>query len=146
MASLRMMERSWSSKPIWMLPIQKWCGLISQNQQLKTGKILSGNRECFEFILGGKKIFANYMVDVKTQVKQYDLNGKFERDIELPGIGTAGGIGGKETDQDLYYSFTSFTYPTSILNTTSPAVSLCCMRSPKSNSIQMILKLNKYFI
>lgn len=64
--------------------------------------------------VGGKKIFANYMVDVKTQVKQYDLNGKFERDIELPGIGTAGGFGGKETDQEVYYSFTSFTYPTTI--------------------------------
>jgi prolyl oligopeptidase len=64
--------------------------------------------------VGGRKIFANYMVDVKTQLKQYDLNGKFERDIELPGIGTAGGFGGKESEQDLYYSFTSFTYPSTI--------------------------------
>ncbi len=60
---------------------------------------------------GGGKIFANYLVDVKTQVKQYDLNGKFEREIELPGIGTASGFGGWKDDADLYYTFTSFTYP-----------------------------------
>ena len=63
---------------------------------------------------GGKKIFANYMVDVKTQVKQYDMKGKFEREIALPGIGTAGGFGAKEHEKQLYYSFTSFTYPTTI--------------------------------
>ncbi len=63
---------------------------------------------------GGGKIFARYLVDVKTQIKQYDLNGKLERDIELPGIGTANGLGGWKDDQDLYYTFTSFTYPPTI--------------------------------
>lgn len=63
---------------------------------------------------GGKKIFANYIVDVKTQVKQYDYSGKLERDVELPGIGTAGGFGSKEAETDLYYSFTSFTNPSTI--------------------------------
>ena len=60
---------------------------------------------------GGGKIFASYIVDVKTQMKQYDLNGKFEREIELPGIGTASGLSGWKDDVDLYYTFTSFTYP-----------------------------------
>lgn len=95
-----------NSKVVWTdfskPTVENWKDLIPE-----TENVLNSSS-------GGKKIFANYMVDVKTQVKQYDLNGKFERDIELPGIGTAGGIGGKETDQDLYYSFTSFTYPTSI--------------------------------
>lgn len=63
---------------------------------------------------GGRKIFTTYMVDVKTQVKQYDMSGNFERDVELPGMGTAGGFGAKEHEKELYYSFTSFTYPTTI--------------------------------
>ena len=63
---------------------------------------------------GGGKIFANYLVDVKTQVKQYDMKGKLEREIELPGIGTASGFGGWKADKELYYSFTSFTYPPTI--------------------------------
>jgi prolyl oligopeptidase len=62
----------------------------------------------------GKKIFASYLVDAKTEVKQYDRKGKLERTIELPGLGTADGFGGKETDKELYYSFTSFTYPSAI--------------------------------
>lgn len=63
---------------------------------------------------GGGKIFASYLVDVKTQVKQFDLKGKLERVIELPGIGTASGFGGKENEKEIYYSFTSFTYPPTI--------------------------------
>lgn len=63
---------------------------------------------------GGNKIFAHYLVDVKTQVKQFDLKGKLERVVELPGIGTASGFGGKDGDKELYYSFTSFTYPPTI--------------------------------
>lgn len=63
---------------------------------------------------GGRNLFANYTIDVKTAVKQYDLNGKFIRDIELPGIGSAGGFGARSDATELYYSFTSFTYPTTI--------------------------------
>jgi prolyl oligopeptidase len=63
---------------------------------------------------GGGYLFADYTVDVKTAVKQYDMNGKFIRDVELPGIGSAGGFGAKRDDKELYYSFTSFTYPSTI--------------------------------
>lgn len=63
---------------------------------------------------GGGSLFANYTIDVKTAVKQYDLNGKFIRDVELPGIGSAGGFGAQRDEKELYYSFTSFTYPTTI--------------------------------
>jgi prolyl oligopeptidase len=62
----------------------------------------------------GKKIFTNSLVDVKTQVKQYDYNGKLEREVELPGIGTANGFAGKLDEKEIYYNFTSFTYPPSV--------------------------------
>jgi len=63
---------------------------------------------------GGGKLFADYLVDAKTEVKQYDMEGNLEKEIELPGIGTAYGFGGKKDDKDFYYGFTSFTYPTTI--------------------------------
>ena len=63
---------------------------------------------------GGGKLFAEYLMDAKSAVKQYDLNGKLERDIELPGIGSVSGFGARREDKDLYYSFTSFTYPSTI--------------------------------
>jgi prolyl oligopeptidase len=62
----------------------------------------------------GKKLFVNYLNDAQTLVKQFDYKGKLERTVGLPGIGTAGGFEGKTNDKEVYYSFTSFTYPPSI--------------------------------
>ncbi|TPD65347.1 prolyl oligopeptidase family serine peptidase [Flavobacterium microcysteis] len=63
---------------------------------------------------GSGFIFANYMKDAVSQVKQYDYDGKMVREIKLPGIGTAGGFGGKKEDKELYYSFTNYTTPGTI--------------------------------
>ncbi|MFM8738778.1 MAG: prolyl oligopeptidase family serine peptidase, partial [Cytophagales bacterium] len=61
-----------------------------------------------------KKMFVNYLKDASTLVKQFDYTGKLERDVELPGIGSAGGFGGRVDEKEVYYFFTSFTTPTSI--------------------------------
>jgi prolyl oligopeptidase len=66
----------------------------------------------------GRKLFVSYLKDAKTQVKQFDTKGKLEREVELPGIGSAGGFGGRWEDTDVYYSFTSFTYPQTIFKYT----------------------------
>ncbi len=63
---------------------------------------------------GSGYFFAQYMVDAISEVKQYDYNGKLIRSIDLPGIGTAGGFGGKDEDEVLYYSFTNYVVPSSI--------------------------------
>lgn len=63
---------------------------------------------------GGGYFFARYMKDAVTSVKQFDGNGKVIRDIQLPGIGTAGGFSGKETEKELYYSFTNYITPGTI--------------------------------
>ena len=62
----------------------------------------------------GGKIFANYLVDVKTVIKQFSTKGRLEREVELPGIGTAGGFNGWMDDKETYYTFTSFTYPSTV--------------------------------
>lgn len=59
----------------------------------------------------GGKIFATYMVDATDRVFQYNLQGQQEREIELPGLGSAGGFGGRMVDSVLYYTYTSYTYP-----------------------------------
>ena len=63
---------------------------------------------------GSGYIFANYMKDAVTQVKQYDYNGKLIREVKLPGVGTAGGFGGKKEETTLYYSFTNYITPGTI--------------------------------
>jgi len=62
----------------------------------------------------GRKLFVSYLKDAKTQVKQFDNKGKLEREVALPGIGSAGGFGGWWDDKEVYYSFTSFTTPSTI--------------------------------
>ncbi len=64
--------------------------------------------------VGGGYFFAEYMVDALSKVKQYDYNGKFIREIELPGLGTASGFSGKKEDHMLYYSYTNYNTPSSI--------------------------------
>ena len=63
---------------------------------------------------GGGYFFASYMVDAITQVKQFDYNGKLVREIDLPGIGSANGLGAKKEEDHLYYSFTNYITPGSI--------------------------------
>jgi prolyl oligopeptidase len=64
--------------------------------------------------IGGGKIFANYLKDATSLVVQYDLKGVKEREIALPGIGTASGFDAKKDDQELYFNFTSYVYPSTI--------------------------------
>ena len=63
---------------------------------------------------GAGFIFANYMKDAVSFIKQYNYSGKLVRDIKLPGIGSAGGFGGKKSETTLYYSFTNYTTPGTI--------------------------------
>jgi prolyl oligopeptidase len=63
---------------------------------------------------GGRKFFAQYLKDAVSQVFQYDLKGKQERTIQLPGLGTASGFSGKRGEKEVYYTYTSYVYPPTI--------------------------------
>ncbi|MEL7051855.1 MAG: prolyl oligopeptidase family serine peptidase [Cyanobacteria bacterium J06588_5] len=60
------------------------------------------------------QFIADYLKDAYTQIKIFDLEGKPVREVELPGIGSAGGFNGKRSDTETFYSFTSFTVPSRI--------------------------------
>ncbi len=60
---------------------------------------------------GSGFIFASYMVDAVSKVLQYDYDGKLVREIELPGVGSAGGFGGKKEDKVVYYYFSNYITP-----------------------------------
>lgn len=55
-----------------------------------------------------------YVKDAYSQIKTYAIDGKFVRNVELPGIGSAGGFGGKRHDTETFYSYSSFNAPTTI--------------------------------
>ncbi|MDB9323773.1 prolyl oligopeptidase family serine peptidase [Nodularia spumigena CS-591/04] len=56
----------------------------------------------------------DFLQDARTQIKIFGLNGALVREVELPGLGSAGGFGGKRDDTETFYSFTSFTTPGTI--------------------------------
>jgi len=60
------------------------------------------------------QFIASYLKDAYTQIKIFNLDGSFVRDIALPGIGSAGGFGGKRHDTESFYAYTSFTTPNTI--------------------------------
>ena len=81
---------------------QNWTELIAENAMP-----LSASTGC-------GKLFCSYLKDATSQVMQYNLNGELEREIELPGIGSASGFGARWDDEELYYSFTNYIEPGAI--------------------------------
>ena len=64
--------------------------------------------------LVGNVLICSYLKDAKTAIKLYSLTGEFVREVELPGIGTASGFGGRRTDAETFYTFSSFATPPTI--------------------------------
>lgn len=62
----------------------------------------------------GGFLFASYLKDASSRIIQFDFAGQKVREIQLPGIGSAGGFSAKKEDKELFYSFTSFTQPNTI--------------------------------
>jgi prolyl oligopeptidase len=77
-----------------------------------------------QFLLG-------YLKDARTEVRVYDLTGKFLHNVDLPGIGTAAGFGGKRRDKETFYAFTSFISPTTIYRYDPQATKSAIFRQPK---------------
>ncbi len=82
---------------------ENWKDLIPQKSDLLQG-----------VNTGGGNLFASYLKDATTRIYRYAMDGSKEQEIELPGLGSAGGFGGKREDTYSFYAFSSFTDPGSI--------------------------------
>ena len=77
------------------------------------------------------KFILNYLKDAYTQVRIYDAAGKLLNEVQLPGIGSAEGFGGKATSTETFYSFTGFTTPTTIYRYDTVSGKSTVFRQPK---------------
>lgn len=66
------------------------------------------------FVAGGKLV-AEYLHDATSQVRLFDLSGRPAGQVPLPGLGTVSGLTGMGDQRDLYFHYTSFVHPTSVL-------------------------------
>lgn len=81
-------------------------------------------------IIGGK-IIARYIHDASSKIQIHALDGKYESDLKLPGIGTVGGFSGKKDDNQAFFSFTSFTRPTTVYSLDLATKKIEVFKSPK---------------
>ncbi|MCE9842297.1 prolyl oligopeptidase family serine peptidase [Vibrio alginolyticus] len=103
--------------------------LLYTNLDAPNGKVVSYNtrtaqwmdviaeqEQPLEISKGGGYLFATYMVDVLSKVQQFNYQGEWIRDVELPGEGTAYGLAGKLAETTLYYTFTNYVTPPTIFS------------------------------
>jgi prolyl oligopeptidase len=82
---------------------ENWKDIIPESESLLSGVSYTGG-----------KIFASYLKDVTGRVYQFDVNGKKEKEIPMPGVGSVGGFGGEKDDQEIFYTFSNFIQPPQI--------------------------------
>jgi prolyl oligopeptidase len=64
--------------------------------------------------LVGDRFIASYLKDAHSVVRVFELSGKAAGEIPLPGLGTASGFTGKRKDTETFYSYVSFTEPSTV--------------------------------
>lgn len=95
-------------------PNQKVITIDASNPKIEYWRdLIPETNNVLKITKGANFFFANYMVDAVSKIIQYSLDGKYIREIKLPGIGSADGFEGKTDANELYFSFTNYKTPSS---------------------------------
>ncbi len=54
---------------------------------------------------------ASYLKDARSAVRFYNFDGRVTKEVDLPGLGTASGFGGRRTDKETFFAFANFSNP-----------------------------------
>ena len=77
--------------------------------------IIPERKELLESVgTAGHKLFLSYLQDASSRIYQTNYKGNLEREIHLPGIGSAAGFNGYADDKEIFYTYSSFDYPPAI--------------------------------
>lgn len=87
----------------------------SSEGSLAEVELIGESKETLEDVsLVGNRFFVSYLKDAQSLIREHTLEGAHIRDVKLPGIGSAGGFGGEREDMETYFSFTSYSVPSTI--------------------------------
>jgi prolyl oligopeptidase len=81
--------------------------------------------------IAGGKLFVTYLKDVASHMYVYNLDGKLENEVQLPGLGSVAELQGNDKDSFLFFSFTSPNYPSTIFRYDIAAKEAKVYRSPE---------------
>ncbi|MCP4703375.1 MAG: S9 family peptidase, partial [candidate division Zixibacteria bacterium] len=79
---------------------ENWTEIIPESKDVLTSATIINN----QFVL-------SYMQDAHDLLKIYNLDGTFDKNIDMPTIGSLYGISGKREDTEMFFDFASFIYP-----------------------------------
>jgi prolyl oligopeptidase len=81
-------------------------------------------------VIGGK-LMTSCLHNASSKVKFYDTKGKFLNELALPGIGTVSGFTGKVRDNQAFYSFSSYTRPSTVYELDITTMKSKIFKAPK---------------
>jgi prolyl oligopeptidase len=84
-------------------PAGRWRTLVPEGKDVIQGSLLTRDA-----------LAVQYLTDAHSEIRLFDTQGKPKGDVALPTIGAVGGLSGRQDLSDMFFSFTSFLYPTSI--------------------------------
>jgi prolyl oligopeptidase len=79
----------------------------------------------------GGKFFASYLRDARAEVKVFAEDGRFERAVDLPGLGSVDGFRGLPDQTETFFSFTSYAQPGAIMRYDVPTGRTTLLREPR---------------
>ena len=79
----------------------------------------------------GDRLLVSYLVDARSEVRSYTLDGKMTGKVALPGIGSVSAFSGEAGDPEAFFAFTSFNYPTTIYRLDAPSGQTQVWAQPK---------------
>jgi prolyl oligopeptidase len=105
---------------------------VTQPERANWREVLPQVDETLESVsVVNNQFIAEYLKDAHSVVKVFNLDSSLEREVALPGLGTAAGFGGKRWDKETFYSYTSLTTPGTIFRYDAVTGESSIFRAPK---------------
>lgn len=99
----------------WQAPKRRVVSIDTQNPEAGMTEIIPESDDTLQGVtVLNNQFVCFYLKDARTQIKIFDLQGNFIREVQLPGIGSASGFSGKRYETETFYSYTSYNTPPTI--------------------------------
>ena len=107
---------------------------IQQPDRANWGEIIPEGEDALRGVsLINDRFIAAYLHDAYSQVKMFDKAGRLIQQVDLPGIGSVSGFGGRQSDSETFYQFTNFTTPGAIYHYDLTTDQTTLFRRPQVN-------------
>ena len=95
-------------------------------------------------LIGGHLV-ANYLHDAHSVLRLFSINGRLEREIALPGLGTVSGLSGHPDENELLYTFTSYLRPATVYREDLKTLAASTFFEPKVTFDTARFETKQYF-